>query len=656
MDKENNLGRKILGMNNKTQLNFQLNNSVSDGPVPNSMEQRNRLSNLFSQDMYSIWPYHPPYFSPVAPTPGFSMMPTPYVVPLPTQYPATIPTASGQGQHLRNSACGEPMLIQIGVQCVNQNNPVNINSLNDISSPVSKTTTNIVNNNTNLSEHQESSSSSQSKSEENVSHGSLNSTSFIEKCNSIESLIKETEKKLGININSIKTNLASGDGFNLSPEIFNLLTHVALHGSEIAEKLAFNHRNRPCFKKIDSLCARMKQDLIRPDGVLPNINSQGIAWAVKDFIFVFTRVINAWIIIKGYVYNTPEGLNRVKSALSPTFAQSFANWQVITLAFIEDLIKSFVSLDELVQSQKVSYQKNDNGGPKSSTPTKNDSKSNISTATLIDDAFDIINTNDGVGSLSKSYMYTMVEDSEETQRKAIADGSYFKTGTYNPIKKTASQENESLNFMHKSKMFDDFEERLGKNFGSQEFDVINQSWSPSSTVTSVGGACGSSFPSPSDWLNCDIRVLETNLSKFSSAYDPNVTKPLGSDLIEKLNFLIDRIMGFTKASLFFNKEFLKNYVPDFFFKHKDKFVDNRTILLKSQVGGYAHIFEVIHDLKTVIFEAKIYLKTTKNQLLENSIINYEQEVTDLLEEKIFENYQFDHINGDPNEILYNTGK
>lgn len=309
----------------------------------------------------------------------------------------------------------------------------------------------------------------------------------------------------------------------------------------------------------------MKQDLIRPDGVLPNINSQGIAWAVKDFIFVFTRVINAWIIIKGYVYNTPEGLNRVKSALSPTFAQSFANWQVITLTFIEDLIKSFVSLDELVQSQKVSYQKNDNGCPKSSTPTKCDSKSNNNSATLIDDAFDLLNTNtDGVGSLSKSYMYTMVEDSEETQRKAITDGSYFKTGTYNPIKKTASQENESLNFMHKSKMFDDFEERLGKSFGSQEFDIVNQSWSPTpSTMTAMGGTCAGSFPNPADWLNCDIRVLETNLSKFSSAYDPNVIKPLGSDLIEKLNFLIDRIMGFTKASLFFNKEFMKNYVSFF---------------------------------------------------------------------------------------------
>jgi len=58
------------------------------------------------------------------------------------------------------------------------------------------------------------------------------------------------------------------------------ITRISLQGSEIAERLANAHRNRPCFKKIDTLCARLKQDLLRPDGVLPNINSQGIAWAV----------------------------------------------------------------------------------------------------------------------------------------------------------------------------------------------------------------------------------------------------------------------------------------------------------------------------------------------------------------------------------------
>ena len=199
-------GRKILGMNNKTQLNFQMNNT-SENQVPNSIE-RARLANLFTQgkslilflflpiksilDMYSIWPY-PPYFSPVGPTPGFSMMPTQYMVPLPTQYPTNgIPSSSQttQPQHVRNSACGEPMLIQIGVQCVNQNNPVNINSLNDICAPVLKTTTNITSN-------IDPQSDLNGKTEDNNGTTSMNSTSFIEKCNNIESLIKETEKKLG---------------------------------------------------------------------------------------------------------------------------------------------------------------------------------------------------------------------------------------------------------------------------------------------------------------------------------------------------------------------------------------------------------------------------------------------------------------------------
>lgn len=62
------------------------------------------------------------------------------------------------------------------------------------------------------------------------------------------------------------------DIFNLSQKKFADLTRLAMRGSETAERLGYTHRNRPCFKKIDSLCARMKQDLIRPDGVLPNIN------------------------------------------------------------------------------------------------------------------------------------------------------------------------------------------------------------------------------------------------------------------------------------------------------------------------------------------------------------------------------------------------
>lgn len=148
----------------------------------------------------------------------------------------------------------------------------------------------------------------------------------------------------------------SGGGV-AKPDQFAEITQMALLGCDMAERLAHTHRNRPCFKKIDSLCARMKQDLVRQDTVLANINSQGMAWAVKDFIFVFTRIINAWIIIKGYVYNTPEGLAKVKCALSPDFDESFARWQAATKDFVENLIHSFVNLDQKVQSQRNAFQK-----------------------------------------------------------------------------------------------------------------------------------------------------------------------------------------------------------------------------------------------------------------------------------------------------------
>ncbi|XP_064537813.1 protein mitoshell isoform X2 [Drosophila montana] len=137
------------------------------------------------------------------------------------------------------------------------------------------------------------------------------------------------------------------------------ITRISLKGSDIAERLANAHRQRPCFKKMDTLCARLKQDLLRPDGVLPNINSQGIAWAVKDFIFVFTRIVNSWVILKGYVYNTPDGLNKIKDELPGGFMAAFDSWQISTLTLVEMIIKSFVNLDGMLQKQKNSFCKLD---------------------------------------------------------------------------------------------------------------------------------------------------------------------------------------------------------------------------------------------------------------------------------------------------------
>lgn len=373
--------------------------------------------------------------------------------------------------------------------------------------------------------------------------------------------------------NSLNSSGSSNGTVTLSQAKFNELTRLALRGSEIAEKLAYTHRNRPCFKKIDSLCARMKQDLIRPDGVLPNINSQGIAWAVKDFIFVFTRVINAWIIIKGYVYNTPEGLNKVKSALSPDFAASFVAWQDTTMDFIENLIKSFVNLDNLVQSQKNVYQKSDTTNAATANSRNANLANNISTpikilqpgTSLLEESFDFLNASTekcAQNSLNKNYIYTMVEDSEGSQRQATVNGTYFKTGTYNPIKKDNLLPGESCSSNTTMPVF-----AATTNTALEQYidEHLNEFWSPSVDMN-LSDTANADFVKlkeniAENWLNYDLRVLEQHLSEFASDYDPNSPpRPLGKDLIDKLNIMIERLNAMKTADFFFKIQFTENYV------------------------------------------------------------------------------------------------
>lgn len=47
-------------------------------------------------------------------------------------------------------------------------------------------------------------------------------------------------------------------------------------------------------------------------------------------------------------------------------------------------------------------------------------------------------------------------------------------------------------------------------------------------------------------------------------------------------------------------------------KHKHDFMDVRSIILKCQVGGYQHIFEVVHDVKKIMHTGKEYLKVLGN--------------------------------------------
>ena len=78
---------------------------------------------------------------------------------------------------------------------------------------------------------------------------------------------------------------------------------IALEGCESATKIFYAHSKRPYFKKIDLLCDRLKQDLVCTDKAVVNINSHGVAWAIKDCIFVLSRIIGGWVILRDYFYS-----------------------------------------------------------------------------------------------------------------------------------------------------------------------------------------------------------------------------------------------------------------------------------------------------------------------------------------------------------------
>ncbi|XP_019890825.1 protein mitoshell isoform X1 [Musca domestica] len=524
--------------------------------------------------------------------------------------------------------------INIQIQCVSQNSPMNLNSIYDSATKL------------NLGKFCYS-SCHKSEKDNKDSNGSL--------CNSPIPLHPDDCAAGGdaACLNFARSNgcQATANGVYLSQARFNDLRRLALRGSDIAENLAKTHRNRPCFKKIDSLCARLKQDLIRPDGVLPNINSQGIAWAVKDFIFVFTRIINAWIIIKGYVYNTPEGLNKVKAALSPDFALAFAAWQDTTMDFIESLIKSFVNLDNLVQSQKNAYQKSDaaaGGLNTSNSPIKLLSTTpNI----LLDDSLDQNNNY-----LNRNYIYTMVEDSEDSQRQATVNGTYFKTGTYNPIKKDeliAGEPIASLIVNNSNINADGLtlsaSQLPTKNMTANETVVPFQNYFNNQIMeccpTSNGNYQLSDTPlttmefmksKENNALNYDLHVLQQNLAGIQVQchnVENKMRKNIGN--VSKINAMKDRIMTMQNADMFFKFQFTKNYFPDFISKYQHEINDVRSIILKCEddKNGYENVAELVNDVMRLINTGKEYMKTNNDEKFEKAINLFETEFNKLISDQ-----------------------
>ncbi|XP_052864534.1 protein mitoshell [Anopheles cruzii] len=137
------------------------------------------------------------------------------------------------------------------------------------------------------------------------------------------------------------------DGDWLTQDDCNQMISLALRGCKTVDSFIGHFQKRPCFKKIDSLCARLQQDLVKNDNVLSNINSQGLAWVLKDFVFVFIRIMGAWLIVKGYAVSQPSVLMYVRRELCSKFPAALNQWHKATRELVESLITSFTNLSHL---------------------------------------------------------------------------------------------------------------------------------------------------------------------------------------------------------------------------------------------------------------------------------------------------------------------
>ncbi|XP_023032449.1 protein mitoshell isoform X2 [Drosophila willistoni] len=449
----------------------------------------------------------------------------------------------------------------------------------------------------------------------------------------------------GPHASAINQGLRRNSEVILLPQRLHDITRISLQGSEIAERLANAHCNRPCFKKIDTLCARLKQDLLRPDGVLPNINSQGIAWAVKDFIFVFTRIVNAWVILKGYVYNTPEGLNKIKDELPRGFMTTFDCWQLGTLSLVEMIIKSFVNLDDLLQKQKNCFgntmasnntlktHNNDSSecnvgvgsvGPLTSMnygqgPSAFSTPQNTNVTEKFTDTCDLTSVEPKC-TLNLNYLYTMVEDSEETQRNVDANGTYLRTGTYQPLQKDQKKDASNIDYLAETSQW------------------------KSATIP----------PQPGNPRVNQLRKQSTSSSELDSPLKPflNPLSQVDQEVVRTLYDFSDRVMELQFIDRFFQKQFTSNYFPEFYQQCQHDFIDVRDIVLKCESVSYQHVYQAVHDMRRISFVGRCFLQFYTDDDLKHYLYLYEQSIDTMLTEPPNLPNQYDHIIGKPGEKLF----
>lgn len=276
---------------------------------------------------------------------------------------------------------------------------------------------------------------------------------------------------------------------------------------------------------------------------MANINSQGIAWAVKDLIFAFTRIASAYTILKGYVYNTPEGLNKIKREFGPGFEDSFIQWQHATKEFEKHLVPAFIRLDRMNQ---LNNQRN-NLTSRKSMDKKNNIKEDLLENLMSDQLKNIIKGRDidlDLFLCEKRKTKKVDIKTKPLDQILSEDGgyykTYYKTGTFKPLYRP--------NEIIKNDL---------KDVGIEK-NILSKT---TSFVTSTPKLAKFAVNTDKEKILLESEIKIKNGCDFSSLWNDDFINRF--DHSEKLNFLLDEIKKIDEAKYFFNHQFTINYVSFF---------------------------------------------------------------------------------------------
>lgn len=83
-----------------------------------------------------------------------------------------------------------------------------------------------------------------------------------------------------------------------------------------------------------------------------------------------------------------------------------------------------------------------------------------------------------------------------------------------------------------------------------------------------------------------------------------------------------------------------------------QYYDLRHIVVKLKIGGYTSLAEIVHDLRQIVYCARLYLSVHPNNYLATAIADFSDGIESVLgDPAMFGNWDFAHIVGCPGEPL-----